>query len=132
MEEVARRAGRQADALQVVAVQKALVLDMFEERIAVKLAVPDVKTAEQAIRAQVAEVIRLAGASSGKVAAEIIAEGQSDPTILEEYRNCYSEPAAGVHDGVDRAGPGERRVHAGRRPRCADRSDLRSDLLPAP
>ena len=90
MEEVARRAGVGKPTLYKWWPSKgAIVLDMFEERIAVKLAVPDAKTAEQAIRAQVAEVIRLAGGFFGKVAAEIIAEGQSDPTILEDYRNRY-------------------------------------------
>lgn len=105
MEEVARRAGVGKPTLYKWWPSKAaLVLDMFEERIAVKLAVPDAKTAEQAIRAQVAEVIRLAGGFFGKVAAEIIAEGQSDPTILEEYRNRYmSRRRAFTTEWIERA-----------------------------
>jgi AcrR family transcriptional regulator len=67
----------------------ALVMDMFEERIAGKLAVPGAKTAEQTLRAQVRELIRLLNGFFGKVAAEILAEGQSDPEVLREYRERY-------------------------------------------
>jgi len=90
IEEVARRAGVGKPTIYKWWPSKAaLVMDMFEERIAVQFAVPHARTAEEAIRGQVAEVIRLAGGFFGKVAAEIIAEGQSDPGVLEEYRERY-------------------------------------------
>lgn len=90
IEEVARRAQVGKPTLyKWWPTKAALVMDMFEQRIVDKLAVPDAKTAEQAIRAQVAELIRLFNGFFGKVAADIIAEGQSEPHVLEEYRNRY-------------------------------------------
>jgi AcrR family transcriptional regulator len=67
----------------------ALVLDMFQERIVGKLAVEEGKTAEEAIRTQVRELIRLLNGFFGKVAADIIAEGQCDSEVLKEYRERY-------------------------------------------
>ncbi len=46
-------------------------------------------TAEEAIRAQVTELIRALNGFFGKVAAEIIAEGQSEPEVLHEYQTRY-------------------------------------------
>lgn len=90
IEEVARRAGVGKPTIYKWWPSKAaLVMDMFEERIAIQFAVPKARTAEEAIRGQVTEVIRLAGGFFGKVASEIIAEGQSDPVVLEEYRERY-------------------------------------------
>ncbi|WP_422927866.1 TetR/AcrR family transcriptional regulator [Singulisphaera sp. PoT] len=90
MEEVARRAGVGKPTLYKWWPSKAaLVMDMFEQRVVGRLAVSDTGTAEQAIRTQVRELIRLFNGFFGKVAAEIIAEGQSDPTILAEYCQRY-------------------------------------------
>lgn len=67
----------------------ALVLDMFEERVVPRFAVQPEASAEACIRKQVGELIRLLGGFFGKVSAEIIAEGQCEPPILEEYRKRY-------------------------------------------
>lgn len=67
----------------------ALVLDMFEERVVPQFAVQPADSAEACIRKQVAELIRLLGGFFGKVSADIIAEGQCEPSILEEYRKRY-------------------------------------------
>ncbi len=67
----------------------ALVLNMFEERMAAKLLVPNAKSGEDAIRTQLIELIRLLNGFFGKVAADIISEGQSDPSVLQEYRDRY-------------------------------------------
>lgn len=90
LEEVARRAQVGKPTLYKWWPSKAaLVMDMFEERIVGGLSVPSEKTAEETIRAQVTEMIRVLNGFFGKVAAEIIAEGQSEPGVLQEYRDRY-------------------------------------------
>lgn len=90
IEEVARRAGVGKPTLYKWWPSKAaLVMDMFEERVVPRLAVPEGSSAEEAIRTQVRELIRLFNGFFGKVAAEILGEGQSDPAILREYRDRY-------------------------------------------
>jgi AcrR family transcriptional regulator len=90
VEEVARRAGVGKPTIYKWWPSKAaLVMDMFDERIIGELSVPDVGTAEDAIRGQVTELVRRLNGFPGKVAADIIAEGQADPTVLQEYRDRY-------------------------------------------
>lgn len=90
MEEIARRAGVGKPTLYKWWPSKAaIVIDMFEKRIATTLMTPDDDGAEQAIRNQVGALIRLLNGFFGKVSAEIIAEGQSDPDVLREYTNRY-------------------------------------------
>ena len=90
MEAVAKRAGVGKPTLYKWWPSKAaLVMDMFEERIVEGLGVPDGAPAEQGIRTQVAEMVRVLNGFFGKVAAEIIAEGQSQPGVLHEYRERY-------------------------------------------
>ncbi len=105
MEEVARRAGVGKPTLYKWWPSKAvLVLDLFEERMVGSLAVPDTVTAEEAIRTQVAELIRLLNGFFGKVARELIAEGQSDPNVLREYRERYvSKRRAFTREVIERA-----------------------------
>src|SRR5580693_5619702 len=67
----------------------ALVMDMFAERVVHRFDVPKSLTAEESIRLQVGELIWLGNEFFGKVLSDIIAEGQSDPTVLEAYRDRY-------------------------------------------
>src|SRR5688572_21996745 len=79
IEEVARRAKVGKPTIYKWWPSKAaLVVDMFGERIVGTLKVLGAPTAEQAIRQQATELIRLLNGFFGKVAADIIAEGQSD------------------------------------------------------
>jgi len=65
---------------------------MFHERIARKREVSSVKTAEDAIRSKVRRLIREFNGLFGKVIAELIAEGQSDPEILRDLREQHMLP----------------------------------------
>lgn len=105
IEEVARRAGVGKPTIYKWWPSKAvLVLDLFEERMVGTLAVPHATTAEEAIRSQVTELIRLLNGFFGKVARELIAEGQSDPNVLQEYRERYlSKRRAFTIDVIERA-----------------------------
>jgi AcrR family transcriptional regulator len=90
IEEVAKRAGVGKPTIYRWWPSKAaLVMDMFEERVAAQFRVPDAATAEATIRRSVMVLIRLLNGFFGKVSAEIIAEGQSEPDVLREYRERY-------------------------------------------
>ena len=90
IEEVARHAGVGKPTIYRWWPSKAaLVMDMFEERVAPQFNPGGAATAEATIRGQVAALIRLLNGFFGKVTAEIIAEGQSDPDVLREYRERY-------------------------------------------
>lgn len=62
----------------------ALIMAMFHERLAGELEVPDTATVEEAIRVKALHLIKEFNGLFGKVMAELIAEGQSDPSILRE------------------------------------------------
>jgi AcrR family transcriptional regulator len=67
----------------------ALVMEMFEERMVSRL--PDIQgfSASQLIRVAVPGLIRLFSGPFGRIAAEMIAEGQSEPAVLREFRDRY-------------------------------------------
>jgi len=71
------------------ATKAALVMDTFAERVVHRFDVPKSLTAEESIRLQVGELIWLGNEFFGKVLSDIIAEGQSDPAVLESYRDRY-------------------------------------------
>lgn len=83
MEAVAKRAGVGKPTLYKWWPSKAaLIFAMFHERMVGKIEAPQAKSAEAAIRAKVRHLIAEFNGLFGKVMAELIAEGQSDPTVL--------------------------------------------------
>jgi len=62
----------------------ALIMAMFHERLAGKLEVPPTATVEEAIRIKALYLVKEFNGLFGKVMADLIAEGQSDPSILRE------------------------------------------------
>ncbi len=85
MEAVANRAGVGKPTLYKWWPSKAaLIMAMFNERLAGKLEVPVTATAEEAIRTKMQRFIVQINGLFGKVMADLIAEGQSDPAILRE------------------------------------------------
>ena len=62
----------------------ALVFAMFKERIAIVLPPPSAGTAEEAIREVARALIGPLNGQLGKVLSELIAEGQSEPAILQD------------------------------------------------
>ena len=101
MEAVARRAGVGKPTLyKWWPTKAALVLAMFHERLAGQFAATSAATAEQAIRARVRHLIREFDGLFGKVMGELIAEGQSDPAVIEDMheRHIRERRAAAVAD----------------------------------
>lgn len=85
MEAVAKRAGVGKPTLyKWWPTKAALVLAMFKERIAVALPPPSAGKAEEAIREAACALIGPLNGQLGKVLSELIAEGQSEPAILQE------------------------------------------------
>lgn len=85
MEAVAKRAGVGKPTLYKWWPSKAaLIMAMFHERVAGKLDVRESATAEEAIRANMRRTIKEFNGLYGKIVADLIAEGQSDPAILKE------------------------------------------------
>jgi AcrR family transcriptional regulator len=85
MEAVAKRAGVGKPTLYKWWPSKAgLVLAMFHERLSRQPEPMQTATVEEAIRWRVRRLIKEFDALFGKVMAELIAEGQSDPKVLQE------------------------------------------------
>lgn len=67
----------------------ALVMDAFFAKTAPQVPFPETESAVTALQEQVVLVIKLLRGRSGKIVAEIVGEGQSDPHILEEFRDRF-------------------------------------------
>jgi len=72
--------------------KSALVLAMFQERVVPQLKAPAANCVEDAIREKVRRLISAFNGFFGKVIAEIIAEGQSNPELLRELNKDYIKP----------------------------------------
>jgi hypothetical protein len=69
-----------------------LVLAMLCERMAPKLEKPTVLTAEQSLRFRVRSLIDAFNGPFGKIVAGLIAEGQSEPAVLQEFFDRWVSP----------------------------------------
>lgn len=67
----------------------AIVIDAFFEQVARQTEYDDRLSATDAIRLQVARVVKIMSGPQGRVVAQIIAEGQSDPRVLEHFRAVF-------------------------------------------
>jgi AcrR family transcriptional regulator len=86
MEEIAKRARVGKPTLyKWWSTKAALVLAMLCERMAPNLAMPTVLTAEESLRLRVRRLIDAYNGPFGKIVAGLIAEGQSDPAICQEF-----------------------------------------------
>src|SRR6476659_5494432 len=93
MEEVARRAKVGKPTLYKWWPTKAtLVLAMLCERMAPNLEMPTVLTAAESLRFRVRRLIDAFNGPFGKIVAGLIAEGQSEPAILQEFFDRWVSP----------------------------------------
>ena len=93
MEAVARRAGVGKPTLYKWWPSKAaLVFGMFHERLAREGRMPEAETVEALLRARMRHLVRAFNGMSGKVMAELIAEGQSNPAVLQELHDRHIGP----------------------------------------
>src|SRR6185437_5002492 len=90
MEAVAKRAGVGKPTLFKWWPSKAaLVLALFQERLELQPRPAAGQSFEEEIRSRVRLVITEYQGLLGRITAEIVAEGQSDPTILQEFYNRH-------------------------------------------
>src|ERR1700679_2779944 len=93
MDAVAKRAGVGKPTLYKWWPSKAaLIMAMFHERFNAILEVPEATTAEEALRTRVKHLIAQCNGLFGKVVADLIAEGQGDPSILKELYESHIRP----------------------------------------
>jgi AcrR family transcriptional regulator len=93
MEAVAKRAGVGKPTLYKWWPSKAaLVFSMFHERLAREANTAEAITVEAALRARMKHLVTAFNGLFGKVMAELIAEGQSDPAVLRELHERHIEP----------------------------------------
>ena len=93
MEAVAKRAGVGKPTLYKWWPSKsALVLNMFHERLAREGNVLEAVTAEAGIRARLKHLVAAFSGLFGKVMADLIAEGQSEPAVLRELYDRHIGP----------------------------------------
>jgi AcrR family transcriptional regulator len=93
MEAVAKRAGVGKPTLYKWWPSKAaLILAMFHERIVNHTDQPPSGTVEQILRTNVRRLIREFNGLFGKVMADLIAEGQSEPDILKQLYEQHIRP----------------------------------------
>ena len=93
MEAVAKRAGVGKPTLYKWWPTKAtLVLAMLCERMAPKLEKPTVLTAEESLRFRVRSLIDAFNGPFGTIVAGLIAEGQSEPAVLQEFFDRWISP----------------------------------------
>jgi AcrR family transcriptional regulator len=93
MEAVARRAGVGKPTLYKWWPSKAaLIMAMFHERFNAIPEMPGATTAEEALRTRVKHLAVQCNGLFGKVVADLIAEGQGDPSILKELYESHIRP----------------------------------------
>src|ERR1700761_9047257 len=93
MEEVARKAKVGKPTLYKWWPTKAtLVLAMLVERMATNLEKPTVLTAEESLRFRARRLIDAFNGPFGKIVAGLIAEGQSEPAVLQEFFDRWVSP----------------------------------------
>src|SRR6478672_9202669 len=93
MEEVAKRAKVGKPTLyQWWPTKATLVLAMLCERMAPNLEKPTGLSAEESLRFRVRRLIGAFNGPFGKIVAGIIAEGQSEPAVLQEFFNRWVSP----------------------------------------
>ena len=93
MEAVARRAGVGKPTLYKWWPSKAaLIMAMFHERFNAILEMPGAATVEEALRTRVKHLVLQCNGLFGKVVADLIAEGQGDPSILKEFYESHILP----------------------------------------
>src|SRR6266702_4062037 len=93
MEEVAKRANVGKPTLyKWWPTKAALVLAMLCERMAPNLEEPTALSAEESLRFRVRRLIDALNGPFGKIVAGLIAEGQSEPAVLQEFFDRWVSP----------------------------------------
>jgi len=82
----------------------AIVIDAFFEQVVPKTTFERTPTAAEAIERQAARMARILSGPQGRIVAQIIAEGQSDPAVLEHFRSVFLRNRRGAARAIIQAG----------------------------
>ena len=67
----------------------AIVIDAFFEEVVPRTTFEKAPTAAAAIQRQAARIVKVLNGRQGRIVAQIIAEGQSDPSVLDYFRGMF-------------------------------------------
>jgi AcrR family transcriptional regulator len=82
----------------------AIVIDAFFEEVVTRTEFDKAPTATVAIRDQAARMVHVLAGPLGRIAAQIIAEGQSDPSVIENFRARFTHVRRAVVTDIIKAG----------------------------
>src|SRR5262249_22796345 len=82
----------------------AVVLDALVQKTMAETPFPDTGDAQADLRAHMHSVVRLFRSPTGCVIRELIAEGQADPSVAEEFRAWFWQPRRELSNACIRAG----------------------------
>lgn len=90
----------------------AIVIDAFFQEVELRSAFEEAPTATEAIQHQVVRMVRAIRGPTGRIAAQIIAEGQSDPGVLEHFRAVFLRQRRATATEIFRSGIANGEFHA--------------------
>lgn len=82
----------------------AIVIDAFFEEVVPRTSFERAPTAAETLRRQVERIVKVLNGRQGRVVAQIIAEGQSDPSVLEYFRSMFLRQRRAVAAEIIQAG----------------------------
>lgn len=82
----------------------AIVIDAFFEEVVPRTTFERAPTAAEAIERQVARIVKVLNGRQGRIVAQIIAEGQNDPSVLEYFRSMFLRQRRAVAADIIQAG----------------------------
>lgn len=82
----------------------AIVIDAFFEQVVPRTTFDRAPTAAEAIERQAARMVKVLNGPEGRVVAQIIAEGQSDPAVLEHFRAVFLRTRRNAARAIIQAG----------------------------
>jgi len=108
----------------------AIVIDAFFEEVVPRTTFEQAPTAAEAIQRQAVRIMKVLNGRQGRIVAQIIAEGQNDPAVLEYFRSMFLRQRRARGHRSHPGGHRQRRVPGRPGHRTGDRPDLRSDVVP--
>jgi len=82
----------------------AIVIDAFFEEVVPRTHFERAPTAAETLQRQAARIVKVLNGRQGRVVAQIIAEGQSDPSVLEYFRSMFLRTRRAVAAEIIQAG----------------------------
>jgi len=82
----------------------AIVIDAFFEEVVPRTTFERAPTAAETLQRQVERIVKVLNGRQGRIVAQIIAEGQNDPSVLEHFRQMFLRQRRAVAAEIIQAG----------------------------